>query len=251
VDLGGDAHTDVWLAGIWLPGGVEASLTRGRLDVRWCTLGGPGTRGLHLAGGGHEHASTRFSLPESTLEVRLVGCELGTVDIPPWVSLVAHGCTFDAGDRDAPAIVAPGARVRLRHCTVHGGIVSGALHADSTAVTGPVRVDRPDLGWARHCALSGAGQVPQLYRCWIGFISYDAVNPGDPRYLRLSSALAPSVLRAGEAGTSPGAIHDHGARLEALRQSTAGAVPLGLEVVHQDRTTLELARMSESGRRFL
>ena len=253
-DLGGDATTDVWLAGLHLAGGLQTTATRGDLDLRWCTLAAPGQLGLDVAGGGHERETTRTTLPEVTLEIRLVGCAVGRISLPPWARLVALGCTFDAGDRDAPAILAGGARVQLRHCTVHGGIQAGELKVDSSAITGRIRVDLPEAGWVRYSAIpsrGGArGRTPPLYRCWQGFVAFDAIDPADPRYLRLACNLPDSVLFAGEHGATPGVTPDHGAQLAALRASTAGAVPMGLSVVHQDRTRTELERMAAPGRRF-
>jgi hypothetical protein len=244
--FGGDDATQVWLAGLWLAGRVELVLARGQADLRWCNLGAPGETGLWLPGAGHQDAVARRSIPDAEVEVRLYGCMVGVLDVPPWVRVIAAGCTFDAGGRAAPAIRAAGARVRLRHCTVLGATQAGQLEASSCAFAGAVTVDRPDLGWLRHCLLPPGGAPPALHRSLIHGVSFASVAATDPTYLVLAPNNGAAALTAAEAGGVPGA---HGERTDHERElygRTDDNLPIGLVPFHVDRTTTDLFRMGRT-----
>ncbi len=241
--FGGRADTEFWLAGLWLGGSLELALARGQADVRWCHLGQPGETGLWVPGAGHQEARARRSLPPVEVELRLYGCMVGTVELPPWVRLVAAGCTFDAGSRDAVALQAAGARVRLRHCTVLGATEAGVLEASSCAFAGEVRTDRKDLGWLRHSLLARGGRPPSLYQSLVHTVSFVSVRQTDPGYLVLAENNGPVALHTAERGGVPGA---HGERSEHLRELLARTdenLPIGMVPFHVDRTTEDLERM--------
>jgi hypothetical protein len=249
-DLGGDSGTDVWLAGLWLAGRLDLGMVRGEADLRWCTLGNPGEVAVRVAGAGFRGLAGSGAPPETTLEVRLYGCTVGRVQVPPWVRLVAAGCTFDGGSRAGPAIQAGGADVRLRHCTVHGTVEAGELRASSCAFAGAVSVDRQDRGWLRHSILPFKGRLPLRYRCIESRVGLLSVRPGSPEYLVLAGNNGEAALRAGEQGRFPGAHGDRQARLRELAERTADFLPIGLIPFDLDRSAADLARMSEPTRRI-
>ena len=217
-DLGGDAGTDVWLAGLWLAGRLDLGMVRGEVDLRWCTLGNPGAVAVRVAGAGFRGIAGGRVPPEPSLEVRLYGCMAGAIQVPPWVRLVAAGCTFDGSSRSAPAIQAGGADVRLRHCTVHGTVEAGELRASSCAFAGTVQADRADRGWLRHSILPFQGRLPLRYRCIDSRVGLLSVRPGSPYYMVLAGNNGEAALRAGEQGRFPGAHGDRQARLRELAE---------------------------------
>jgi hypothetical protein len=236
-------YAGVWLAGLWVAGRTEVAMASGQIDLRWCTLGGPGEVSLSIAGGQHQALLGRRSLHEVELEVRLYGCVLGVVEVPPWVRLIADGCTFDAGSATASAIRALGAEVRLRHCTVRGGVDAGELRASSCAFGGPVRVDRTDLGWIRHSLLRFGEGKPALYHALDHAISFASVRATDPNYLVLAENNGAGALTRGEHGRLPGAHADRSDRQRELSLRTAENLPIGLSVTDLDRVPFDLARM--------
>ncbi|MFO0762629.1 MAG: kelch repeat-containing protein [Byssovorax sp.] len=243
--FGGNADTELWLAGLWVAGRLDLLLTRGQADLRFCTLGRAGAVGLRLSGGGHEWLAGRRSLHEIELEIRLYGCVVGAVELPPWARLTAAGCTFDGG-QGGRAIRAAGAHVRLRHCTVRGAVEAGELYASSCAFGGAVQVARTDKGWVRHSLVQAGAWLPRLYHSLDHRVCFASVEPTDPTYLVLSSSNGPSALAAGEHGRAPGA---HGERSDRLRELMTRAelnMPIGMANVHLDRVTQDLARMGRS-----
>lgn len=248
-DLGGTRETDVWLAGLWCAGRVELAMRKGEVDLRWCTVV-PGGPAIRVAGAGHQGPLTRRVLPPAELVVRLYGCRLGIVEVPPWVELIAAGCTFDSGSSGTPAIRALGARVQLRHCTVRGGVEAGILEASSSVFDGAVFTDRPDLGWMRFSLVPRDGRLPRLYRSLQRHVSFLSSHPPDPTYLVLADNNGEAALRAGENSRRPGAYADRRQRLRELHERTDDFLPIGL-VPHQlDRTTLDLNRMARPTRRL-
>ncbi|HTV20383.1 MAG TPA: hypothetical protein VMG12_16985, partial [Polyangiaceae bacterium] len=238
-----DPATAVWLAGLWVAGRTDCNIARGRVDARFCTLGTPGSVALRVAGAGHQGLLGRRSLHPIELELRLYGCQLGAIELPPWVRLIAAGCTFDAGADDVPAIDAAGARVQLRHCTVRGQTLAGELRASSGVFAGAVRVDRPDLGWLRYSLLRPAPEQPRRHHCLEHTPSFGSVRALDPTYLVLADNNGALALAAGEAGRIPGAYADRSARERELAARTEQNLPIGLLPIHLDRTPYDLARM--------
>ncbi len=249
-DLGGDTGTDVWLAGLWLAGRLDLGMVRGEVDLRWCTLGNPGEVAVRVAGAGFRGIAGGGAPPETTLEIRLYGCSIGAVQVPPWVRLVAAGCSFDGGSRAGPAIQAGGSEVRLRHCTVHGTVEAGEMRASSCAFAGGVSVDRQDRGWLRHSILPFEGRLPLRYQCIESRVGLLSVRPGSPEYLVLGGNNGEAALRAGEQGRFPGCHGDRQARLRELAERTADFLPIGLLPFDLDRSAADLARMSKPSRRF-
>lgn len=242
--FGGHEGTQVWLAGLWLTGRLELVLARGQADLRWCNLGVPGEVSLWLPGAGHQDALARRSIPPVEVELRLYGCMLGVIELPPWVRLVAAGCTFDAGSRTATAIRAAGARVRLRHCTVLGATEAGQLEASSCAFAGAVRADRPDLGWLRYSLLPPGGAPPIQHQSLTHHVSFASVSQTDPTYLVLADNNGLAAGRVAEGGGVPGA---HGERADHQRElfgRTDDNLPIGMVPFHLDRTTTDLFQMS-------
>ncbi|MES2639543.1 MAG: phage tail protein [Myxococcota bacterium] len=244
---GGHAGADAWLAGLWLAGMLEVAATDGEVDVRFCTLGlprAPGQLGLRVLGAGHLARTSRGGPPVPiSLEVRLYGCLVGAVELPPWVRFVAAGCTFDGGGGDGgggAAIVAGGADVRLRHCTVRGRIEAGELRASSCVLSGAVDVDRPDVGWIRHSVAPATRRAPQIYRCTTVPPNFLSVLPEDPLYLRLADD--PRLLAQADEGRTPGAWHDQAERLDELARRTDESIPMGMLALHDDRSLTERAR---------
>jgi hypothetical protein len=236
------AKPEVWLAGLWLAGTAYVMLTRGSVDLRWCTLA-PGGPALILAG------SELLDIPRASeqpvdLELRLYGCVVGSVELPPWVRLVAAGCTFDGGAENL-AINAPGSPVRLRHCTVRGGIDAGDLQASSCAFDGAVRVSRPDEGFIRHSLLRRGPALPRLYRSLDRAPSFLSVDPASPSYLVLADNDEAAVT-AGELGRMPGAHDERSDRARELVERTRLSMPMTLVACHVDRAVNDLARMNRS-----
>ncbi len=260
-----------FLTGLSTDGAVELLVGAGLLDLRWCDLAPPrrddgATRtGVRVAGAaGPAGAVPRWPLPEPgegldpaavgagsvarPVTVRLVGCVVGRIEVPPWATVVAAGCTFDAGPGTAEAIAAAGAAVRLRHCTVRGDVTAGLLEASSCLIRGRVDADRPDRSWLRHCAVD-AGSVaatggPLRYRTAEGPISLVSVAATDPLYLVPDDNNAPGVTGAGERGLQPGA---HGRRVRGLAELTGRTtefLPFGLVPHHLDRAAFDLRRMN-------
>lgn len=229
------------LHGLMLGGAVELAISAGRLDLRWCTVAAPGEVAVRVAGAGHAPDLVRHSLPRPRVAVRLVGCELGVLEVPPWVDVVAVGCTIDAGDPDAVAIGAAGAGVRLRHCTVHGRTVAGVLRASSSAFRGAVVTDRPDLGWLRYCVSPGLGRPPRAFRSPTAPLSFCSQLATDPDHLRLDDNNG-ALLRAAEHGRTPGAHHDLAERRAELDLRTDEFLPLALAPFHVDHALADLVR---------
>jgi hypothetical protein len=241
--LEGDPATALWLSGLWIAGRTDLNLARGCVDVRFCTLGTPGSVALRVAGAGHGGALGRRSQHPIELELRLYGCQLGALELPPWVRLIAAGCTFDAGSNDAPAIDAAGAEVRLRHCTLRGQTFAGELRASSCVFAGDVRADRPDLGWLRYSLLRSASEQPRRHHCLEHTPSFGSLRPLDPTYLVLADNNGASALAAGEAGRVPGAYADRSRRERELAARSEQNLPIGLRPIHLDRSPHDLARM--------
>jgi hypothetical protein len=244
-ELGGSEDTELWLAGLWLAGRLDLVMARGRADLRWCTLAGPGAVGLRIPGGAHEGAPRTIVEPE--IEIRLYGCVVGAIELPSWARLVAAGCTFDGGD-DGRAIRAAGAQVHLRHCTVRGSTEAGKLFASSCAFSGPVRVARPEEGYLRYSVVAPESSAarPILHASIEHPLSFASIRPTDPRYLVLAENNGLAVLAAGELGRVPGA---HGERTDSLRELEARTrqhLPVGMIPVHLDRATNDLTRMGRS-----
>ncbi|RKH51810.1 hypothetical protein D7Y23_09120 [Corallococcus sp. AB050B] len=242
--FGGSSATRVWLAGLWLTGRLDLVLARGQADLRWCNLGAPGQVGLWMPGGGHQDISARRSLPPADVELRLYGCMVGIIELPPWVHLIAAGCTFDAGDRDAVAIRAAGASVRLRHCTVLGATEAGVLEASSCAFAGEVRTDRPDLGWLRYCLHARGGQPPVSHQSRVHTVSFQSNRQTDPGYLVLADNNGPDALHASERGGVPGAHGERSDHERELYERTDDSMPIGITPFHADRSQDDLMRMS-------
>ena len=242
-DLDSDAEGASWfLAGLITQGTIEVHAAQGTVDVRWCDVG-LGGMGLRVAGAGHQTRLLRRTLPDVSVVVRLVGCHIGTLEVPPWVQVIAAGCTFDAGDRAAVALAAAGARVRLRACTVVGRTQAGLLEASSCAFAGTVSVDRTDLGFARYCALAPGGRLPLTYRSRTQVVSLKSVDPLSPVYLVLDDNNGPDLLAVGEGGRIPGAHGERTQQLRELHARTQDHLPMGLVPHHRDRTTADLVRM--------
>lgn len=246
---GGWRGMGVWLRGLWLNGLFDVAMARGEVDLRWCTLGRPGAPSVRVAGGNHETPLTRRVLPQPELQLRLYGCRVGTLQVPPWVRVIAAGCTFDAGDRDASAVSAVGASVYLRHCTIHGVVNAGELKASSCVFAGNVHVDRRDRGWLRHCIVPSGGRPPRTYRTLEGFAALSSVDPTQPDYLGLAENNSRAQLAAGESGLRPGAAGEYNQSLRELEHRTADFLPIGLSAHHLDRATADLNRMRKPARR--
>jgi hypothetical protein len=266
-----DAGPTWFLTGLSTDGAVELLTGAGRLDLRWCDLApprrdDPGPRtGVRVAGATDGAAVPRWPLPEPgagldpaavgagsvtrPVTVRLVGCLVGRIEVPPWVQVIAAGCTFDGGADDAEAVSAAGAALRLRHCTVRGRLTAGLLEATSCLIRGRIECDRPDRSWLRYCAADGTGGAgenggPLRYRSVERPISFASVTATDPRYLVPEDDNDPAVLAAGEHGLQPGA---HGRRARGLAELTGRTtefLPFGLVPDHLDRAAADLRRMN-------
>jgi hypothetical protein len=232
-----------WLAGLWLLGRLEIAAGSGALDARYCQIGSPGRISVRVPGAGHQDVAARRSLPSAELEVRLYGCQVGVVELPPWARLVAAGCTFDAGARDAVAIRAAGATVRLRHSTVHGVVEAGRLEASSCAFAGEVRVDRDDLGFIRHSLVARGGRTPRPYLSLVHTVSFVSLAPSSPGYLVLAENNGPGPLAVGEGVAVPGAYGERGDHERELTSRAHEFLPIGMESVPIDRATFDLYRM--------
>lgn len=213
--------------------------------IRYCQIAGPGRTSVWVPGAGHQDLAARRSLPRPELEIRLYGCQVGIVELPPWARLVAAGCTFDAGARDATAIRAAGAAVRLRHSTVHGVVEAGRLEASSSVFAGEVRVDRTDVGFVRHSiyARSAAYAGPRPFASLAHTASFVSIAPTSPGYLVLAENNGRGVFAAGEGSSQPGAYGERGDHERELDYRTREFLPIGMDPIHVDRTTFDLYRM--------
>jgi hypothetical protein len=237
---------ELWLAGLWLLGRLELALERGVVDVRFCRIAGPGRTSIWAPGAGHQDAAARRSLPAFELELRLYGCQLGVVELPPWARLVAAGCTFDAGAREAVAIRAGGASLRLRSCTVHGSVEAGRLEASSCAFAGEVRVDREDLGFIRHSLVARGGRTPRRYQSLEHTVSLTSLDPQSPAYLVLAENNGAGALAVGEGAAIPGAYGERGDHERELLARAHEFLPIGMVPVPLDRTAYDLYRMERT-----
>jgi len=240
-----DSAPAYWLAGLWMLGRLELAIERGTVDIRYCQIAGPGRVSVWVPGAGHQDIAARRSLPVAELVIRLYGCQVGVVELPPWVRLIAAGCTFDAGARDAVAIRAAGAQVRLRHSTVHGIVEAGKLEASSCAFAGEVRVDRTDLGFLRHSvyARSSAYDGPRPFASVAHTLGFVSIDPASPGYLVLAENNGPGVFAVGEGASQPGAYGERGDHERELGYRTGEFLPIGMDPLHVDRTTFDLYRM--------
>ena len=264
-----DAGPSWFLTGLSTDGAVELLVGAGLLDLRWCDLAPPRRddpaprTGVRVAGAAVAGVVPRWPLPEPgesldpaavgagsvsrPVTVRLVGCLVGRLEVPPWVQVIAAGCTFDAGADGAEAIAAAGAALRLRHCTVRGTIAAGRLEASSCLIRGRIDSDRPDQGWLRHCAVDtgpATTGAPPAYRTVDGPISLFSTAATDPLYLVPDDNNDPGVPGAGERGRQPGA---HGRRARGLAElagRTTEFLPFGLVPYHLDRAAADLRRMN-------
>jgi len=194
---GGSSDSELWLGGLWLEGRLELALGNGQVDLRHCTFGVPGSLGVRIPGAEHDSPLTRRVLPDVDVELRLYGCVVAGLEVPPWVRVVAAGCTFDAGSRTELALRAAGARVHLRHCTVHGQTLAGELYASSCVFAGSVRVDRRDQGWIRHSLIGEGGAPPRAYRSHVVSVALSSIAPESPLYLALADNNGATLLQAG------------------------------------------------------
>lgn len=231
-----------FLSGLSTAGMVELAVAAGQLDLRWCSLAAPGGVALRVAGAGHQPPLLRHSIPRSRVRVRLYGCQLGRVEVPPWVELVAAGCTFDAGDRDAVAIAAAGASVRLRHCTVNGRSDAGRFEATSSVMAGPVTCDRPDLSFTRYSLVAPGGRPPLSFRSISQRPSFASMSATSPYHLALAGNNGAAASAAAEHGLTPGAHHDRAPRHTELTARADDFLPLALAPFHVDRTAGDLHR---------
>ncbi|SFK01390.1 phage tail protein [Cellulomonas sp. KH9] len=243
-----DPAPHVLLAGLALAGTLDLALTGGTVDLRWCDLGlALGGCGVRVAGAGHHTELLRATPADVRLVLRLHGCRVAGVQVPPWVQVVAAGCTFDAGSRTATALDAPGARLRLRGCTVRGGITAGVLEASSSVLAGPVVCDRPDLGWLRRCVSEPVpGRRPRAWRGVDASASFLDGRPAWPHHLVLDDNNPAAVLTAGDGGRPPGAHADRGRASRELTERTDDFLPLGLAAYHSDRAAADVHRMGRS-----
>jgi hypothetical protein len=243
-----DQGPTFFLAGLSLEGALEVAMSAGAVDLRWCNLADQGAMGVRVAGAGHQSLLARRSLPDVRLTLRLYGCLVGRLEVPPWVQVIAAGCTFDAGSPEEIAIAGAGARLRLRHCTMHGRTLAGQLEASSCAFKGQVVCDRPDLSWARYSLLSAGGRPPLLYQSAIHPMSFASIRSTEPHYLVLDENNGPLALTAGERRRVPGA---HAERTQHELELTSRAeeyLPMALVPYHVDRTTFDLFRMNRRTR---
>jgi hypothetical protein len=229
--------------GLSTAGALDLAVAAGELTLNWCTLGEPGEVAVRVAGAGHTSPLLRRTLPPSTVRVRLVGCRLGRVQLPPWARLEAERCTVDAGANGEVAIAAAGADVRLTHCTVRGQVHAGRLAASSCVLLGPVTCDRPDRGWIRHSVAAGGGRPPSLYRSQVHRASLESVDPMHPLHLALAPNNPAAVLATGEGGRTPGAHPGLAARLREVTERADDFLPLSLVPHHVDAAAADLSRM--------
>ena len=240
-----DLGPHVMVTGLALEGTLELAITSGAADLRWCDLGlARGGVGLRVAGAGHHTALLRATPAEPSVVLRLHGCQVARLEVPAWVQVVAAGCTFDAGARDEPAVLAAGARLRLRECTVRGEVQAGVLEATACVLAGAVTCDRPDLGWLRRCVVPAApDRRPRSWAGVVADVSFAEGRPTWPRYLVLDDNNAAAVLTAGEAGRHPGAHADRARSSRELTTRTDDFLPLGLTAHHSDRAAHDVDRM--------
>ncbi|SDZ14847.1 Phage tail protein (Tail_P2_I) [Micromonospora pattaloongensis] len=243
VDDDPDAGPSWAFTGLETAGSVELAVAGGDLDLGWCTIGTPGEVALRVAGAGHASPLLRLTLPPVTVRVRLTGCRLGRVELPPWVLLEASGCTFDAGSRDGVAIAAAGADVRLTRCTVHGQVHTGRIAASSCLLLGAVTCDRPEAGWLRYSVHTGRGRPPVAYHSERHRASLCSLDPLHPLHLALAPNNPAAVLTTGEGGCTPGAHSGLAARLREVTERTDDFLPLSLVPHHVDAAEADLLRM--------
>lgn len=237
MQAGGDplAGPKVWFSQLTTEGMIDAHLSSGHLDIRYCRLATPGNLALNVVGAGVQSQLTLRSLPDVSLTIFLYGCVLGTVHVPPWVQLVAAGCTFDANNPEDVAIAADGARIRLRHCTVHGRTRAGLVEASSCVFSGAVFCDQPGSGWLRHSIVRPGGRTPLLYHCNEVRPSFSGLEPGSASYLVLDQNNRTDLLNSAEYRRTPGAYSNRAGRQLELTARTPDFLPMELAAIHVDR----------------
>jgi hypothetical protein len=125
--------------------------------------------------------------------------------------------------------------------------LAGRLGASSSAFTGPLRCDRPDLSFLRHSLAPGGGRAPLRYLSPEHEVSLASTDPTSPRYLDLDDNNGAAALAAGERDRPPGASAARGPAVAELRERTGEFLPLGLVAEHRDRACMDLHRMKGIG----
>ena len=192
------------------------------LQVDHCTLL-PDRGGLHVA------VSAAPGQNNDELAVLLARTITGPVVLDGNVptlrvtdSIVASGGGSDAG---APAITAAGAAVEVQGSSILGTASARRLEAGSAIFTGPVTVERRQIGCVRFCFVPAASRTPRRYRCQpdlalrgVGAPTVQAairariapqftdLRYGQPGYAQLSPTCAVEIRTGADDGSEMGAF---------------------------------------------
>ncbi len=240
----GEAARSGWPA-CWLLGAARdrRRARHGRRSILPDRRSRPQSR-IWAPGAGHQDVASRRSLPTAEFEVRLYGCQVGIVELPPWVRLVAAGCTFDAGARDDSGH--PRRRRRGEAAPLHrpwrrrGGQARGLVVR--VRRRGPRGPRRPRRSCATRSSRAAGARHGPTSASFTPF-PWCSLDPTGPGYLVLAENNGPGVLAVGEGAATPGAYGERGEHERELRLAPDEFLPIGMDPVHVDRTTFDLYRM--------
>lgn len=238
--LGGGAGAELTLdgfliagAGLVVPASIGSQPNGLRLlRLRHCTL----VPGLALGRGGAPASpgAPSLSVAAPEVQVELVNCVLGPVELHRDSTLRLWSCVLDAGGAAASALSAPGGApsgpVWAYDCTVRGAVRTAMAGLVSNCLLlGPLVASQRQSGIVRFSFVADGSSTPRRYSCLGG--APPALQParlGEAGYARLLSASGPASTGADDGGEI-GAFHDaHAtAQREGLAARLAEFLPFG------------------------
>jgi hypothetical protein len=171
------------------------------------------------------NASAATGRRNSRLRVAIDRCLSGSVTLAETVPSLHVGDTVLQRSSNR-AIEAPGAEADLQRCTVLGRTLVRALEAGNTLFTGPVVVERRQVGCVRYCHVPEEGSAtPRRFRCQPDLAlrevagsadrarrraelapAFTSTRYGDPGYAQLALTTAQELLEGAEDGSEMGAF---------------------------------------------
>jgi hypothetical protein len=139
------------------------------------------------------------------------------------------------GPAIAEAISAPAAAAELERSTVFGGATFQSLEASSVIFTGPITVERQQVGSVRFSFIPAGSRVPRLHRCQPDSSpvspSFTTRRYGEPGFAQLSPSCPDEIVRGAEDGAEMGAFNSlrQPQRLSNLRAGLEEHLRFGLE----------------------
>lgn len=235
------------------PGGelvLAGLLVEGKLTVRAGNLGRllvshstlvPGRGGLAVV--------TAPGQANAGLNVSLESCITGPIALPDTVpAFVATNSVVDAAS--GSALVATGADVTLRACTLLGTTTARTLTASDIIFAGPATSARLQTGCVRFCSVPAGSSVPARFRCQPDLAltgvddpagraliearvtpEFTSVTYGESGYAQLAENCAAEIREGAEDGAEMGAFEflKQPQRLQNLALGLDEYLRLGLE----------------------